>query len=58
MKVRAATTLERLWVCSRRLLTRSEDELRGWVVRRLTYLEGISSRGRDAQFLTGQEGLG
>ena len=40
------------------LLTRSEDELRGRAVRRLTDLEGMSSRGRDAQFLTGQEGLG
>ena len=58
MKVRADTTLERLWVCLRRLLTRSVDELRGRAVRRLTDLEGMSSRGRDAQFLTGQEGLG
>ena len=58
MKVSAATTLERLWLCSRRLMTRSEDMLRGRVVMRLTDLEGISSEGRDVQFFTGQEDLG
>ena len=58
MKVRAATTLERLWLCSRRLMTRLEDGLAGQAVMRFMDLEGISSKGRDAQFLTGQEDLG
>ena len=58
MKVSAATTLERLRLCSRRLMTRSEDMLRGRAVISLTDLEGISSEGRDVQFFTGQEDLG
>ena len=58
MKVRVATTLERLWLCSRRLMMRSEDELAGQAVMRLMVLEGRSFRGRDAQFLIGQEDLG
>ena len=58
MKVSAATTLERLWLCLRRLITRSEDGLAGRAVMRFMDLEGISSKGRDAQFLTFQDDLG
>ena len=45
-------------VVLRRLMTRSEDGLAGRAVMRIMDLEGKSSKGRDAQFLTGQEDLG
>ena len=58
MKVRAVFTLERLWLCSRRLVTRSEDRFAGMAVMRLMVLDGILFRGRDTQFLVGQDDLG
>ena len=55
MKVRAATTLERLWLCSKRLKMRSEDSLTGMVMVRLMDREGKESERRDVHSLTGQE---
>ena len=42
MNVRAVTTLERLWLRSRRLVMRSEDGSEGTVAIRLMVLEGRS----------------
>ena len=42
IKVRALITLERLWLCSRRLVMRLEDGSEGTVATRLTVLEGRS----------------
>ena len=50
-----ATTLERLWLCSKRLMMRSEDMLTGGVVVRLMDREGGESERRDEHSLTGQE---
>ena len=58
MNVRALTTLERLWLRSRRLVMRSEDGSEGTVAIRLMVLEGKSLRGRDVHFLIGQEDCG
>ena len=55
MKVRAATTLERLWLCSRRLIMRLEDMLTSVVLVRLMDREGKESERRDEHSLTGQE---
>ena len=55
MKVSAATTLERLWLCSRRLMTRSEDMLRGRAVMRLMDRDGGVSERREELALIGQE---
>ena len=54
-RVRAATTLERLWLCSKRLMMRSEDTLTSVVVVRLMDREGGESERRDEHSLTGQE---
>ena len=58
MNVKAEITLERLWLCPRRLMMRSEDGLMGTVVTRLMVLGGRSCRGRDVQTLIGQEERG
>ena len=54
----ALTTLERLWLRSRRLVRRSEDGSVAPVEIMLMVLEGRLFRGRGAQFLIGQEDLG
>ena len=46
MKVRAFTTFEKLWLCSRRLMIRSWDGLTGIVAMMLTDLVGVSQAGR------------
>ena len=58
MKVKADINLERLWVCSRRLMTRSEDGLTSIVKVRLIILRGWALEKRDAHFLTGQDDSG
>ena len=50
-----ATTLERLWLCSKRQMMRLEDTLTGVVVVRLMDREGGESERRDEHSLTGQE---
>ena len=50
IKVRALTTLERLWLRSRRLVMRSEMAL--------IVLEGRLWKGREVHFLVGQEAGG
>ena len=57
MKVRALITLERLWVCSRRLVIKSWDWQTGMVVMMLTDLVGVSQAGRDVQIVVGQVDL-
>ena len=47
-------TLERLWLCTRRLITRSEEGLTGTATVRLLVLEGRSLEERDAHMI-GQE---
>ena len=56
MKVRALITLERLWVCSRRLVIKSWDWQTGMVMM-LTDLVGVSHAGRDVQIVVGQVDL-
>ena len=58
MKVSAAITLERLWLCSRRLMMRAEDGSAGTAVVRFMNLVGILLMGGDTQFLIGQDDLG
>ena len=58
IKVRALTTLERLWLRSRRLVMRSEDGLMATVEMALIVLEGRSWKGREVHFLVGQEAGG
>ena len=58
MKVSAVITLERLWLCSRRLMMRAEDGSAGTAVVRFMILVGSSLMGRDAQLLIGQDDLG
>ena len=55
MKVRTASTLERLWLCSKRLMMSLEDTLTGVVMVRLMDREGKELERRDVHSLIGQE---
>ena len=58
MRVRAATTLERLWLWFRRLVMRSEVALTEVEVVRLTDRDGGGSERREELSLIGQESSG